>query len=221
MSDSLPQDEKTIEIERPAFLVNQSKAENIVRLARKKGEMVLKNAQIQAMQIKEKAFADGFQEGVAKGLAQGKTEGKKEFEEKSRQILADVKKKSQDYENYLERLMDSLEPRIMDLVMVVAKAVIRKETEYDENFVLRTIKDAVRDLSKRDAVILMSHFSEIEKIGVIKNEIISSSNNIESLEILPGEDVERGGVMLIAPSGIIDARIKSQMEVANDILNNS
>lgn len=195
-------------------------AERIILLARKKCEMIINQTENRANELRCKAREDGHSEGLKLGREEGGIKGEEEFNRQVSEILSRIEVVEKKYIEELENLLDSLEPRIMELVLEIVEKIVLRHVEENEELVIRTIKDAFRNLSHRDSVILSVHRSEIEKLSKRKDEIVSTSDALIDLEITTGETVKRGGCLVSSSTGIIDARIESKLEEAHDLINN-
>jgi flagellar assembly protein FliH len=198
---------------------SRMQVERIMQLARKKGEQIIDLARQEAIPVKQQAYDEGFQQGFEDGIERGRAEGVENFKKSTEDILKRLQDAENDYYNHITQLLNSLEPRIIDIVLVIAKTIIKKEIERDDELVLRTIREASKNLTRRDKVLLTSHRSEVDKIAEESRNIIQSSDMISDIEVVPGDQVDKGGVIISSSEGSIDARIDSQMEVISDIFN--
>jgi len=201
-----------------SLIRNKGRAESIILLARKKGEMIIKNAKLSAQQIKEQAEKEGFKKGFAEGLEAGQQKCKEEYDRITLEVVEKLKLAGEDYIKHIEGLTASLQPRILDLITVILSSILKQKVNNDDELVIRTVKEAIKNLTERDAVVISAHASQVDKIREHKSEILSASNMITDIEIYQDEEVTRGGCILSSQSGIIDARIESQLEVVSDVI---
>jgi len=124
------------------------------------------------------------------------------------------------HEWYVLKLVDSMTPRIKELIFSAAANILKKEIREDEDLVIRTIKDAARNLTNRDRIYLSVHYSEARHVLESKSKILSAQSMIKDLEIIATDDVSPGGCIINSATGIIDAGLDSQMEALDEILNN-
>jgi len=195
-------------------------AESIILLARKKGEMIIQQTENCANEIRRKAKEEGYDEGFKLGREEGKIKGEEEFNNKTGEILSIMEEVKNKYMKEVENLLDSLEPGITKLALEIAEKVVLKHIDEDDEFIIRTVRDAFKNLLNRDSVILSVYPAEVEKLSKRKDEIVSASDALVDLDITSGETVERGGCLVSSSTGIIDARIESKLEEVNDLINN-
>jgi len=222
MYDNLLQDSISQNLvcpEKGNLILNRRRAERIVLLAQKKGEIILKETENRAQQIRREAYEQGHKEGYEQGIKQGCTRGEEDYKKSVEEIYSDLLEAEKEYEKHLQRLLNSLEPRIIDMVMLIAKAVLKREIENDDELITRTIRDAAQNLSHRDTIVLSVHRSEIQNVTDERNDLISSSDFIIDMEVAPSKEIGKGGCIISSPTGIVDARIESQMEVISDLVN--
>jgi flagellar assembly protein FliH len=196
----------------------RARAEHIVILARKKGEQIIENANETARQLEKKAREDGYQKGYEEGLERGYIKGQEEYRNRTEIIINQLVEAQNDYENHVLRLLDNLEPKIIDMILIALNSILKQKVARDDELVIRTLKESMRSLTRRDKVLLTANREEIEKIAQNSAEIIASSDMIVDMEVVPGDKVGKGGVIISSPEGIVDARIESQLEVINEIV---
>ncbi|MFP4496743.1 MAG: FliH/SctL family protein [Vulcanimicrobiota bacterium] len=216
--DAGPVDENHYQKSMESFLKSKEIAENLLSLARKKGEIILKNAEKTAAEMKEQARKDGYEKGYNEGLEEGQSKGYEDSLERGDEIARRAEQAEEEISKSLDRLMENLEPRILELSKVVIKKILNKELEQDDEQILRTIREASRELTRRDIVQITVNRSEVEKIIKERENLISSSDLISDIEVLPKDDIEKGGCLVSSQAGIVDATIDSQLEVASDII---
>jgi flagellar assembly protein FliH len=196
----------------------RERAENIVLLARKKGEQIIVRANENARQIEKSAKEEGYQKGYEEGLERGYIKGQEQFSNRTEAILNQLLEAQAEYEKHIDILLDNLEPRILDMILTALHSVLKQKIAKDDELVIRTLRNAMKNLTQRDKILLTVNREEVEKITSRSEELVSSSDLIVNMEVVPGEKVGKGGVVVSSPEGIVDARIESQLEVVNDIV---
>ncbi|MCD4786561.1 MAG: hypothetical protein K8T10_22265 [Candidatus Eremiobacteraeota bacterium] len=220
MSDNLDYSNETLSCSTGGndLIDRQRRAERICQLARKKCKMIINQAENRAEKMQCKAKEDGYREGLKLGREEGGIKGEEEFFRWTSEILSRIEGVERRYYEELENLLDSLEPRITELVLEIVGKIVLHHVEEDEELIMRTIKDAFRNLSYSDSVILSVHSSEIKKLSKRKDEVVSTSEALVDLEITTDATVNRGGCLVSSSTGIIDARIESKLEEAHDLV---
>ena len=195
----------------------RKRSEAMILLAKKKAQFILEKSREECKLLEEEARKKGFDEGYKEGLAKGTSEGINQVSQQAQSMMQEVGTHIEEYENTLNALMNDLEDKMVHLIYDTVKKVINREIEEDDDFVLRTIKNAGERMRSRDVAQLMVHEEDMRKVMEKRLDIISGVDAISELEICRGNKVSRGGCMVEAPSGIVDARIESQMEAIGEI----
>lgn len=195
----------------------RKRSEAMISLAKMKAQAILEKSRLECKLLEEEAYKKGFEKGYKEGMAKGTTEGINQISQQAQSMMQEVGAHITEYEKTLNVLMDELEGKVVNLIYDTVKKVINREIEEDDDFVLRTIKNAGERMRSRDVAQLMVHEEDIRKVMEKRLDIISGVDAISDLEICRGNKVSRGGCMVEAPSGIVDARIESQMEAIGEI----
>ncbi len=195
----------------------RKRSEAMILLAKKKAQAILERSREECKLLEEEAYKKGFDKGYKEGMAKGTADGIDQISKQAQSMMQEVGNHIMEYDNTLNALMDELEGKMVSLIHDTVKKVINREIEEDDDFVLRTIKNAGERMRSRDVAQLMVHEEDIRKVMEKRLEIISGVDAISDLEICRGNKVDRGGCMVEAPSGIVDARIESQMEAIGEI----
>jgi flagellar biosynthesis/type III secretory pathway protein FliH len=87
-------------------------------------------------------------------------------------------------------------------------SILKQKVARDDELVIRTLRESMRSLTQRDKILLTANREEVERIAERSPEIIASSDLIVEMEVVPGEKVGKGGVIISSPEGIVDARIE-------------
>lgn len=195
----------------------RKRSEAMILLAKKKAQDILEKSREESRILEEEAFKRGFEKGYSEGIEKGTADGINQIKQQAQSMMQEVDNHITEYNNTLNALMDVMEERIMTIVRDTVKKVINREIEEDDDFVLRTVKNAGERMRSRDVAQLMVHEEDIGKVMEKRLEIISGVDAISDLEICRGNKVSRGGCMVEALSGIVDARIESQLEAIDEI----
>lgn len=195
----------------------RKRSEAMIILAKKKAQAIIEKSREECKHLEEEAYRKGYDKGYQEGIAKGTADGIKQVTQQAQSMMQEVDTHISEYDNTLNALMDELEGRIVTLINDTVKKVINREIEEDDDFVLRTIRNAGERMRSRDVAQLMVHEEDIRKVMEKRLEIISGVDAISDLEISRGNKVNRGGCMVEAPSGIVDARIESQLEAIDEI----
>lgn len=195
----------------------RNQAQYILLLARKKARTLLDGVKQEARLIEEKARKEGYNKGYKEGLEKGKQDGVKQIQEKGRNLLDEMDTIQKKFGDSVEALLKGLQMKIIDIILVSVNKIIHKEIASDDELVLRTIKSAAERLTSRDSVQLIVHRESLEKVLENSSQLVMDMDNVSDINVTAGK-VDKGGCMLDAREGLIDARIDSQLEAVSEII---
>ncbi|MDK2871589.1 MAG: flagellar assembly protein FliH [bacterium] len=199
-------------------LVEKSKgeADNIKRTAEEEAkrlsQRILEEARREAERLKEEASKSGYKEGYEKGFSEGYSaglkEGKAQYEEQInllKGVLEEIKKAK-------EKLIEEIEPEIVEIIKIVLRKIILKEAEIDRDLVLRVIKAAIKRLEERGRIVVRVNPDDLPKVVERREEFFKDIEGLKELEIVEDPRVDRGGCIVEGDLGVVDARIRAQIE---------
>jgi flagellar assembly protein FliH len=205
------------EAERAAFEEVKRKnnqAQKIRQEAEDEGRRVIEEAQRKAGELEaeiqgkvEKVEKEAFQRGHAEGREQGFQEGKGELERLigtlNRIISAAIDKRNE--------IIQESETQVINLVLLMAKKVIKVISENQKNVVINNVVQALRKLKSRGAVVIRVNLADLELTSEHTADFLKMVENVKSVTVLEDSSVDRGGCLIETDFGQIDARISSQL----------
>ena len=202
------------------FHKSKSCGESIILLARKKAEMLTSRARAQAEKLKIKAHDEGYKQGLELGRKEGILKGHMEQRDELETLKIRMNQLENQYETQVTSLLENLTPKIREMILNLLENLLKREVKDDNELVIRNIKAAIRGLIQRDKIQLSVNPSEVDEVIRHKEEIISSHEMVEDMEVIASKEVNPGSAIVSSPGGIIDARIESQMEAISEVINN-
>lgn len=202
-----------------AAAFNEVKAKNdqalkIRREAEFAAEKALKDAEdkIKDFESKAKARVDEVtKEAYKKGFDQGREEGFKEGK-------AEVERLVHRLHLILDRAMDKrgqileqTETQVIELVLLIARKVVKTISENQKNVVISNIGQALRKLKTRSDVIIRVNLADLQLATEHAKDFIELAENAKNLTVVEDTAVDRGGCIIETDFGEIDARISSQL----------
>ncbi|MCE1246740.1 MAG: hypothetical protein LWY06_08860 [Firmicutes bacterium] len=189
----------------------------ILALAQKKARFLMEKTEKEAEVIKQEAYNQGFAQGVEQGKVKGQELGYMDVVNKGQAMLSELDNINVEYQNSVTNLLGSLEDRIMNLVSVTVRSILRKEIDEDRESVLGIIRSAGEKLLERDMAKLLVNRNDMELVLAKKDELVAGIDNIIDIEVIPGSTVDPGGCILETGSGMIDARVNTQLEAFDEL----
>jgi flagellar assembly protein FliH len=205
------------EAERAAFEEVKRKnnqAQKIRQEAEDEARRVIGEAQAQARELEaeiqgkvEKVEKEAFQRGHGEGSERGFQEGKAELERLTgtlnRIISAAIDKRNE--------IIQESETQVINLVLLMAKKVIKVISENQKNVVINNVVQALRKLKSRGAVVIRVNLADLELTSEHTADFLKMVENVKSVTVLEDSSVDRGGCLIETDFGKIDARISSQL----------
>jgi len=169
-------------------------------------------AKIQAFEAQAKArldevTKDAHKEGFDKGREEGFKEGKNEVDrlvDRLHIILDRAMDKRAE-------ILEQTEAQVVELVLLIARKVVKTISENQKNVVLSNITQALRKLKTRSDVIVRVNLADLQLTTEHAKDFIDMAENAKKLSIVEDSAVDRGGCIIETDFGEIDARIQSQL----------
>jgi flagellar assembly protein FliH len=213
------------EAERVAFdevKRKNNQAQKIRQEAEDESKRLLEEARQQAARLEEeirgrveKIEAEARQKGAGEGREQGYQEGRAEVQRLSdnlqRIISAAIERRN--------LIIEEAETQVINLVLLIAKKVIKVISENQKNVVINNVVQALRKLKSRGEVVIRVNLADQELTSAHIGDFMKMVENVKSITVLEDSSVDRGGCILETDFGQIDARISSQLsEIEERIL---
>ncbi|TFG82997.1 MAG: flagellar assembly protein FliH [Spirochaetales bacterium] len=186
----------------------------IRREAEDAAERALSDAEskIQAMESQARARVDEVtKDAFRKGFDQGREDGFKEGKNEVDRLVGRL-------HTILERAMDKrseileqTEGQIVELVLLVARKVVKTISENQKNVVISNIAQALRKLKTRSDIIIKVNLADLQLASDHVKDFIEMAENAKRITVLEDSSIDRGGCVIETDFGEIDARIQSQL----------
>ncbi len=174
-------------------------------------EAVLKEAEAQVEEIRRNAYSEGFESGREAGYQEGKQEVERLIKHLHGIISSAIEKRTE--------IIDESETQVINLVLLIAKKVIKVISENQKNVVINNVIQALRKLKSRGDVVLRVNLEDVELTTDHVKDFMRMVENVRSITVLEDSRVDQGGCIIETDFGEIDARIKSQFnEIEEKIL---
>ncbi len=175
----------------------RSRIEEILLESEKKIEVAVKHAY-------ERGHAEGFRKGIEK-------------REKELAAMAEaLKKLLLEVENIRRSILERGEARVLNLVIAVARKIIRQEMATDRDVILGVLREAVKNVLDRDRIKIRLNPLDHERMSKLTPALIAGFEGIRSIALEADEAIGPGGAVIETAFGEIDATIEQQLE---EILN--
>ena len=189
----------------------ESEANQIIENAKAEAAQIIADAQAERDRLERDAHKEGFDRGHEEGYAKGVGEVDR-LVERMHKILEAVMQRR-------EEILSDTESQIVELVILMARKVVKILSENQKNVVMANTLAALKKVKSRGNVVLRVNLEEVRLTTSHIDEFIQHVENVKGITVIEDSAVERGGCIVETDFGAIDARISSQLqELENKIL---
>ena len=189
----------------------QNEADAIIQKAKAEAAQIVADAQAEREKQKNDAYNEGFEAGHKDGYDKGSAEVDRLIERMHKMLDAVMQRR--------EEILSDTESQIVELVILMARKVIKILSENQKNVIMANTLAALKKVKTRGEVTLRVNLEDVKLTTANVDEFIKHVENIKGITILEDSSVERGGCIVETDFGAIDARISSQLtELENKIL---
>ena len=189
----------------------EDEATGITREAEVRRDELLSEAEGAVEQIKKDAYAEGFEAGREAGYQEGRSEVERLVEHLHTIISSAIEKRNE--------IIDESETQVVNLVLLIARKVIKVISENQKNVVINNAIQALRKLKSRGDVVIRVNIDDVDLTTDHVKDFMRMVENVRSVTVMEDSRVDRGGCIIETDFGEIDARINSQFnEIEEKIL---
>ena len=189
----------------------EDEAAAISEEARRSAEEMTARVEMDVAEIRKKAEEEGYEKGREEGYAEGQAEVERLVEQLHSIIDKTIEKRND--------IIDESETQVINLVIMIAKKVVKVISENQKNVVVNNVIQALRKLKSRGEVLIKVNLSDVELTSEHIKDFMRMVENIRSVTVVEDSTVDRGGCIIETDFGEIDARISSQLhEIEEKIL---
>ncbi|MCR4579874.1 MAG: flagellar assembly protein FliH [Treponema sp.] len=189
----------------------EREANDIIAKAKMEAEQIISDAQSQSSSLAQEARQKGYDEGHAEGYENGVAEANRLVDRMHKIVEAVMLRR--------EEILKDTESQIVELVILMARKVIKVLSENQKNVVMANTLAALKKVKTRGTVTLRVNLEDVNLTTAHVDEFIQHVENVQGITVLEDSTVEKGGCVVETDFGSIDARISSQLgELENKII---
>ncbi len=186
-------------------------AKSIEAEAKAKAADIAAEAAERVEKAEKEAWKKGFDEGREAGYAEGKAEVQRLVDRLHVILQRAMDKRGE--------IIEEAEAQIVDMVLLIAKKVVKVISENQRNVVVSNIVQALRKVKSRGEVIIRVNIADLQLATQHTKDFMQIVENVKSIVVVEDSTVDRGGCVIETDFGQIDARISSQLsEIEERIL---
>ncbi|MDR1596218.1 MAG: flagellar assembly protein FliH [Treponema sp.] len=181
----------------------EAEAEKILAEAGQKAEEIESSGQAAFDNERREAADAGFKEGREAGYTEGRAEADRLIE-RVRTVLERAQSRR-------EEILVETERQIVDLVLLMARKVVKIISETQEEVVKANVVQALRKLKGHGNIIVRVNMRDVKLTTEHINSFIKQMEGIKGVHMAEDSSVDPGGCIIETDFGEIDARISSQL----------
>ena len=108
-------------------------------------------------------------------------------------------------------ILAETEAQVIELVLLVARKVVKVISENQKSVVIQNITQALRKLKTKSDVIVRVNLADLQLATEHVKDFVQMTENAKKMQIVEDSTVDRGGCVIETDFGEIDARISSQL----------
>ncbi len=197
-----------------ARVIHQEAEDDAARIrteARNEADVLREKVEADINSIQKDAEKEGFEKGREEGYQSGKSEVERLVEQLHGMLNKIIEKRNE--------IIDETESQLVNLVLLIARKVIKVISENQKNVVINNVIQALRKLKSRGEVLIRVNLEDVELTSEHVKDFMRMVENVRSVTVVEDSTVDKGGCILESDFGEIDARITSQLsEIEEKIL---
>lgn len=160
------------------------------------------------VQERQTAYNQGYQDGHNKGIDEGHAEAQK--------VIDNFASVTKDAIGQREVLYEESRRKILELILQIARKVTFEAARIDPDVTAAIINGTIDKLVDKSKIKIKVHPDQLPLIEQQIDRFKGESTAIKEIIIEPDRRVRYGGCFIETPTGDIDARVESQMDVITE-----
>jgi flagellar biosynthesis/type III secretory pathway protein FliH len=169
---------------------------------RSEAEKIIQAAQAQATAIEKEAYERGFGEGEKAGRETG--------EKMAEAILKQYAARLEELTQLRKSILSGSEHEVVRLALEIAKKVVKREVNIDNELILTMVKVALNRLAEQTAATIRVNPQDYRLMTDRQSAHSARGSANDGIKLIEDPMISRGGALIETESGIIDARIEEQ-----------
>lgn len=186
----------------------EAEAERIKQAAQSEAEQIEAEARKKAEGIERDAFDRGLSQGKDEGYREGKAEADRIVERLHVVLNRAIERRNE--------IIEESENQVINLVLNIAKKVIKVISENQKNVVTNNVIQSLRKLKSKSDVTIRVNLADLKTVSEHKEEIVKAIERVGNITVAEDTTVDPGGAIVETDFGEIDARIASQLREIED-----
>lgn len=176
-------------------------------------EKMIKEAELKVSEIEHEAYKKGYDAGREEGYKDGQAEVMRLIDRLGTVVATAV--------DIRDQIITSSEKMMTDMILMIARKVIKDEIVERREVVINNIKEAIKRVKDRDRIDIRVNFADLDMTTAHKDELIKMMESLKKVNIYEDSRVERGGCIIETDVGAVDARISTQLDAMEEAIRNT
>lgn len=138
-------------------------------------------------------------------------DGRREAEESYSLVCKAFAEAIESISGLREQMVRECEDDLLRLVMMIAKQVIRHELAQDRKLLAQFVSEAVGGLSDQSDIVICFNPDDYRLVSSNRQFYLAGVSDKLQVTIKPDEQVTSGGCIIETPTGLVDARLETQL----------
>ena len=181
----------------------EDEAEDIIAAAHESARQI----QADASAVFETERREAEEQGRADGHEAGFLEGKAEVD----RLIQRTQIVLERAQNKRVEILEQTEQEIVNLVLLIARKVIKVISESQRNVITSNVVQALKKVKGRGTVLIRVNMADLKLSTAHIKDFIGMVEGVKSIQVVEDSSVDSGGCIIETDFGEIDARIASQL----------
>jgi flagellar biosynthesis/type III secretory pathway protein FliH len=172
----------------------------------------------QARAAVARAYEKGLNDGISKGYAQGRETAAREFDEKIAALQERISTMLQELESEKNGLYARADSTLLMLCRLMAKKIIGSECGTRSEVILAVLRKALSYVADKDRLVVRVAPADFSAVSDKREFWAPVAERLTGISIEQDERIARGGCILESASGVVDARLDTQVAELGDVI---
>ncbi len=205
----------------------KARCEQYLESVREQTRQMLVQAQEEVNQIKKQAGEQGRQEGIAQGLKEAEKQNNQAVQKKAQQIVQKkiqnvvplLQQASQQLEHEKQACLSRWESQAIELVIAITEKVIHRSLNQTPEIVKERIEEVLKLTVGNSQITIRIAEEDMETLEEFQETVIGTLSQHANVKLIGDTNFTSGDVVVTTEHGVVDARIKTQLErIADELL---
>jgi flagellar assembly protein FliH len=208
--------------EEAAFKLMQKSNVDVRKLkedAENEAEKLVTDAEAKAAQLEEEAQSKAeaiLEEGKRNAAESGREQGFKEGQEEVSRLIERLHAILDEANDKRKEILDSTERQVVDLVLIIARKVVKVISEASQKVVLENVRQALSKVKGETEITIKVNTRDLNLTTRHKKAFIAQVESLKQVRIEEDSRVKPGGCVIETSFGDIDARIEKQLDIIEE-----